>query len=76
MVTDRYSADQLSAGSDVDVAAKAGNGAPRIADGDLLKQQTVWPDFGVRVDDYAVGMRNQKPSRNFAAKRYVCASYH
>jgi hypothetical protein len=44
--------------------------------GDLLEQQTIWPDSSVRMDDYAIRMRQQQTAAQFAIQRDVGASHY
>jgi hypothetical protein len=44
--------------------------------GDLLEQQTIWPDSGVRMNDDAIRMRQQQTAAQFAIERDVGASHY
>jgi hypothetical protein len=44
--------------------------------GDLLEQQTIWPDSCVRMDDDAIRMRQQQTAAQFAIEGDVGASHY
>ena len=60
------------AGADVDVSPDLGHAlAIPTAKRDLMEDQAVHANPGVGVDDYSIGVRNQKPSANLAIQGNV-----
>jgi hypothetical protein len=45
-------------------------------EGDLLEQQTIWPDSSVRMDDDAIRMRQQQTAAQIAIQGNIGAGYY
>ena len=59
----------LGAGTNIDMISDPGNaGAISVADRNLLKDQAIHADLGVRMDHDAVGMWNEKASADVAVQ--------
>ncbi|MDH3347176.1 MAG: hypothetical protein OEM02_03620 [Desulfobulbaceae bacterium] len=57
MISDRYWTDYLGARPNVNMATNLYTTDNRH----MLKNQTVWTNFCIRVDDDAIGMRQKQP---------------
>src|SRR5262249_20148687 len=70
MGADPNRAQDLRAGADIDMALDHWDAAqaPR-SNRDLLKDQAVYADLGVGVNDDAIGVRDQEPTANLAEER-------
>ena len=67
----------LCAGSDVDMAADdRDTRSTPDAQSDLLKNETIYANRGVGVNDDSVGMRDQEPPANLTGKGYIRAGYN
>jgi len=66
----------LGSRTDVYMTADSGHAAVVGADRDLLEQQAIRADLGVRMDDNAVRMRQQQTASQLAIQRNVGASHH
>jgi len=78
VVSDSHATQNFCSCANVDVSLQDGNASTRAgsSDGDLLKNQTVWTNHGIRMDHDSVGVRDQQPSGNFAIERNVGARNH
>lgn len=71
MCADLNRPKDLGAGADVDMAGNFGNSAATAgAKRDLVENQAVHADLGVRMDDNAIGVGDQQPAADLAGERY------
>ena len=75
---DDDASQNLGAGADFDPGAEAWRRRVRdsVADGHLLEQQAVWPDFRIRMDDHPIGMRQHQSAAQPAIERDIGAGHH
>jgi len=76
MVPYRDRPQYFGARTNVDMTTDFGYATVVSTNGDLLEQQTIWPDSGVRMDDDAIRMRQQQTAAQFAVERDVGASHY
>ncbi len=62
MITDSNSSDDLCSGADIDMTTNPREPGWRVTQRNLLEDETVRPDFNVRMDDDSVGMRDEQTS--------------
>ena len=74
MVPDRDQPQYFGARTNVDMTADLRYATVISTNGDLLEQQTIWPDSSVRMDDDAIRMRQQQTAAQFAIQGNVGAS--
>ncbi len=72
----RDRSQNLGPRADVDMTADFRRAALANTECYLLKQQAIWPDLGVRVDDYAVRMRQQQTAAQFAIQGNIGAGHY
>jgi hypothetical protein len=76
MVPYRDRPQYFGARTNVDMTTDCRYATVVSTNGDLLEQQTIWPDSGVRMDDDAIRMRQQQTAAQFAVERDVGASHY
>lgn len=66
----------FSSRTNVDMTSDFGCAAVADSQCHLLKEQTIGPDFSVRMDDDAIRMRQQQTASQLAIEGNVGAGYH
>jgi hypothetical protein len=74
MVPYRDRPQYFGARTNVDMTADLRYATVISTNGDLLEQQTIWPDSSIRMDNDAIRMRQQQTAAQFAIQGNVGAS--
>ncbi|MBD2750531.1 hypothetical protein IC232_28170 [Microvirga sp. BT688] len=71
MFSDHKRRKHLGSGTDIYMAGDAGNPTMCHTDRDLLEDEAVGADFGIRMDNDTVRVRNKEAAADLAVKGYI-----